>query len=125
MSLDFELISSQIKKFRMQQQMSQAELAERIDMSVSFISKIESVKKQASLEALVRICNELGTTMNELLGDNQIHYTGANHTDIEHLMSDCSNTEKRLLLEFARAAKGILRDEALSEKFSDNKKSYD
>jgi transcriptional regulator with XRE-family HTH domain len=112
MLLNFKLIGRQVKESRMRLHISQAELAERIDMSVSYISNIENAKKQASLESLVRISNELGTTINELLCGNQIHDSDEYHTDMDLLMSDCSNYEKRIIFELARATKAILRDNA-------------
>lgn len=90
MLLNFKLIGKRVKESRMRQHISQAELAELIDMSVSYISNIENAKKRASLEALVRISNVLRTTIDELLSGNQNHNPGEYHSDIEILLSDCS-----------------------------------
>jgi len=106
------MIGRRIKESRMRQHISQTKLAERIDMSVSYISHIETAKKKASLEALVLISNELGTTMDALLYGNQIHDSDEYHTDMELLMSDCSSYEKRFIFEIARALKATLRDNA-------------
>ncbi|MCL2547308.1 MAG: helix-turn-helix domain-containing protein [Oscillospiraceae bacterium] len=46
MSLNFKLIGRRIKGARKLKQMSQAELAEQINMSVPYISHIETATKQ-------------------------------------------------------------------------------
>ena len=110
MSLNTKLIGRRVKEFRMRQHLSQAELAERIDLSVSYISYVENAKKQASLEVLVRIANELGTTVDELLYGNQIHDFNEYQTELGILLSDCSSYEKRIIVELACAAKRSLRN---------------
>jgi transcriptional regulator with XRE-family HTH domain len=108
-SLNFKLIGRRVKESRIRRHISQAELAERIELSVSYISYIENAKKQASLNVLVRISNELGITVDELLCGNQIYDSSEYHTDMELLMSDCSSYEKRVIFELAHAIKAVLR----------------
>jgi transcriptional regulator with XRE-family HTH domain len=112
MSLNFKIIGKRIKESRERQHITQTKLAERIDMSVSYISHIETAKKKASLEVLVLISNELGITVDELLSGNQIHDFNEYHTDMELLMSDCSSHEKRVIFEIVSALKATLRDNA-------------
>lgn len=113
MSLNFMLIGRRVKDARVRQHISQAELAERIDLSVPYISYIENAKKKASLKSLGLISNELGLTMDELLCGNQLHDTDEYRTDMELLLSDCSIYEKRVIFESASAIKAILRNNAL------------
>jgi transcriptional regulator with XRE-family HTH domain len=67
MSVDFKIIGIKAREARIHNRMSQADLAERINMSVTYTSHIETAKKQASLEALVRIANVLGVTVDYLV----------------------------------------------------------
>ena len=92
MNVNFKLIGKRIQEVRKQQAMTQAELAALTDMSDSYISCIETAKKQASLESLIRISNALGITVDELLSGNQLHTPTDYQTDIDLLMecsSDC------------------------------------
>jgi transcriptional regulator with XRE-family HTH domain len=77
-------------------------------MSVSYISRIETAKKQASLEALVRISNVLGVTMDHLLKGNQTNVSSEYQEDITRLMENCNNYEKRIIYEVALATKKVL-----------------
>ena len=110
MSLNYKLIGRRVKEVRRQKQMSQAELAEQTDMSVSYISLVETGKKQASLETLVRIANALGVTVDHMLIGNQTNNPVEYHIDMVRLMEDCTRYEKRIIYEIASAAKKSLRE---------------
>ena len=110
MNVNFKLIGKRIQEVRKQQEMTQAELAALTDMSDSYISYIETAKKQASLESLVRISNTLGITVDELLSGNQLHNPTDYQTDIDLLMEDCSLLERRFIYELISVAKYIIRN---------------
>ncbi len=109
MNGNFKLIGRRVKEARQLHNLSQAQLAELIDMSVSFISHIETAKKQASLESLVRITNALGITVDELLTGNQLYDCVEYQTDFDLLISDCSSYEKRVIFEMVNSIKISLR----------------
>ena len=73
MSLNFKLIGRRVKETRTLRRISQAELAERIDKSVPYISHIEIATKQASLTTLVQIANALGVTFISTLAQEESH----------------------------------------------------
>lgn len=108
MPINFNIIGIRVKETRMLNRMSQAELAERIDMSVSYISYIETAKKQASLDALVRIANALAVTVDYLLNGNQANDSAEYQTDWARLMKGCTSYEKRIIYEVASATKKSL-----------------
>ena len=110
MSLNFKLIGRRIKEVRTSKRMSQAELAEQIDMSVPYISHIETATKQASLTTLVLIANTLGVTADTLLIGNQINDKAEYHLVMTHLIDDCNSEESRFIYEMASAAKSSLRN---------------
>lgn len=110
MNVNFKLIGKRIQEVRKQQAMTQAELAALTDISDSYISCIETAKKQASLESLIRISNALGITVDELLSGNQIHNPTDYQTDIDLLMEDCSLLERRFIYELISVAKYIIRN---------------
>lgn len=110
MSLNYKLIGRRVKEARRQKQISQAELAERIDTSVSYISHIETGKKKASLESLVRIANVLESTVDYMLNGNQTYDVLEYQTDLVRLVEGCSSYEKRIIYEIASATKRSLHD---------------
>jgi len=110
MNVNFKLIGKRIQETRIQNGMSQAMLAERTGLSDSYISYIETAKKQASLKSLICISNALGLTVDELLSGNQLNNPIDYQTDIDLLMADCSLEEKRFIYQLISGAKNILRD---------------
>ena len=110
MGVNYKMIGRRIKVRRRIQRMSQAFLAEQVELSVSYISCIERAKKQVSLEALVRIANSLGATVDSLLIGNQTNDPLSFTARWAELLSDCSNEEKMLIYDMAFALKTSLRE---------------
>lgn len=101
-SVNHRQIGYRIKEVREQNRLSQAQLAEITDLSVSYISHIENAKRKASLESIIRIVNALGITVDELLAGVQMNNPTAHQTDIDILMEDCSENEKRFVYELIK-----------------------
>lgn len=110
MQINFKHIGRRIKEIRITKGMSQAELAEQIEMSVPYISLIETATKKASLRALVLIANTLSVTVDAFLNGNQTSDPTAYNCDMVRLMNDCNNYERRVIFEVASATKKSLRD---------------
>lgn len=110
MRINYALIGRRVRETRKQQKISQERLAELTNVSVGYISHIETARKKASLSMLIRIANALGITVDELLNGNQIYNPNDYQTDIDQIMDDCSLLEKRMIFELICAAKGILRN---------------
>ena len=108
MSINFSLIGLRIKTFRLRKQMTQAELAEKIDMSVTYVSHIERNKKHASLKSLILISDALEITVDVLLSGNQRNAPSEHIIDIVQLLDECTYCEKRFFLELAVAVKKFI-----------------
>lgn len=118
MPINYSLIGIRIKETRNQQGISAEELAELANLSSVYISYIENAKRKPSLESLIKICNALGITLDELLYGNLLYNPTEYQTDIDLLMTDCSQNEKRFIYLILSAVKDILRsnDWSLIEK---------
>jgi len=108
MTLCNKIIGCRVKEFRLHKCMSQADLAEQVNMSVTYISYIETAKKKASLESLIRIANVLGVTIDQLLINNQAHDPVELRKELVHLFEDCSSYEKQIIYDVALATKRSL-----------------
>ena len=102
-SINHRQIGYRIKEVREQNHISQAQLAEMTDLSISYISHIENAERKASLESIIRIVNALGITVDELLAGVQMNNPTAYQTDIDILMENCSENEKRFIYELIKA----------------------
>lgn len=70
--LDKTEIGQRIRQLRLLKDLTQAEFAESIDISVNFLSEIENGKKGLSGETLAKICLSLNTTADYILFNKQV-----------------------------------------------------
>ena len=66
----YEALGKRIRAQRKQMKMTQEELAEKAEISNSFLGHIERGTRKASLDTLVKICNALKASPNLLLQDS-------------------------------------------------------
>lgn len=74
MHINLNAMGTRMKRRRKELKMSQAELAEKVNVSNNHISSIETGKQIPSLTTFVKICEQLDTTPDFLL-------LGSLHTD--------------------------------------------
>ena len=108
MNADYGLIGKQISFYRHQVGLTQEQLAEACNLSVSYLNRIENGRKKASLDVLITIADTLGTTMDNLLSGNQQNDRLDCYDDMASILTDCSSTERRILVGVVSAVKGVL-----------------
>ncbi|MCL2410171.1 MAG: helix-turn-helix domain-containing protein [Treponema sp.] len=102
---DLRVIFSQnIKRFRNYRKLSQAGFAEKVDISIPFLSDIENGKKWVSPATLVKIAEALGIETYELLKpdhiipDNAVNILEKYSADIYKIFGDSlSNIQKNYI----------------------------
>lgn len=109
MAVDFGAVGARIRACRLEAGMSQERLAELSDLSTPYVSHIERGAKGPSLGALIRLSAALGVTIDYLLAGNQPADQTAFLSDVQTLLSDCSLTERRIVLQVALATREALR----------------
>ena len=109
MAVDFGAVGARIRACRLEAGMSQERLAELSDLSTPYVSHIERMAKKPSLSALIRLSAALGVTVDYLLASSQPADQTAFLSDVQTLLSDCSLTERRIVLQVALATREALR----------------
>ena len=105
---DFREIGRRVRRLRKEHSLTQ----EAAGISVPYVSHIERGMKRPSLSILLRLSAALDVTVDTLLRGNQPAETNAYYSDLQILLGDCSQKERKVLLEIATAAKQILRNAA-------------
>jgi len=82
-------LGKNIKIFRARRGLSQADLSEKADISIPFLSNIERGIKYPLPDMLAKIANALGVEVNELFILN--HNSGENIQILSHLSEDMTN----------------------------------
>lgn len=64
----YQVFSNNVKKIRKQNNLTQEELAELADLSISYVKQIESCKdfKNLTLTTMLKLSKALNTTINDL-----------------------------------------------------------
>ena len=62
MALDYNIIGNRIKQARLAKNYTQEDLAEKIDISVAFLSRVERGNSHINLKRLNQICDLLDVT---------------------------------------------------------------
>ncbi|WP_227762806.1 helix-turn-helix domain-containing protein [Zhaonella formicivorans] len=69
--MDYRLLGEKIRKERLSRGLTQEVLAEKANVSVSFMGQIERGERKLSLETLIKIGNVLGLSFDYLLQDSR------------------------------------------------------
>lgn len=67
--IDYQKVGSKIRDLRINKNLTQEEFSEEIGISVSYLGKIESGKRLASIKTLERTCEILNTPLSTVLFD--------------------------------------------------------
>jgi len=95
------ILSQNIKRFRSYRNLSQAEFAEKVDISIPFLSDIENGKKWGSPSTLIKIADALNIETYELLKpetiipDNAENIVEKYTADIYQVFGDTLNNLQR------------------------------
>ena len=109
MELDYKAIGKRIKIARIKADMTQEMLAEKIELSPTHLSNIETGTTRVSLTTIVSIANGLGITVDDILCDNVIKVRVQIENDIAEILDDCDEYEIRMIKDMAVALKETLR----------------
>ncbi|NBI66611.1 XRE family transcriptional regulator [Pseudoflavonifractor sp. 60] len=102
--LDYQEIGKNIKLYRIQRNMKQAALAERIDVSTQYISHIECGSTSVGLKTLVKIAAALSVSVDMLLGTNlPIQADNSIAPELTSLLQDAAPEDRNLCLALCRA----------------------
>ena len=111
--LNYKLIGMRLRSIRKKRGYTQEQLSERAGISAQHCSGIECGSAKVSLPALVRLCNAVEATPDELLMDSIEQVTPSFSKKIAAVFSDCSTDEMYLMLSQAKNLKEGLRAKSI------------
>ena len=98
--MNYQLLGQKIRKQRKLKKYTLEQIAEKLDVSTTFIGQIERAKGIPSLEPLVKIANVLEVSIDSLVFEDLNTKSGNTHfvNKIVELTEDFTPKEKDLLL---------------------------
>lgn len=96
--IDYTIIGKRIQTRRQEQNITQEKLAERVGISVVYLSKIENGRVYPTLETLSNICSELDTELSAILSNTEIARKDYANERVLELFNSCSIRVKPIAL---------------------------
>ena len=106
--LDNELnkrIGARTREVRIQQMMSQADLADKAHISLPHVSELELGKKGMKLSTFIQIAEALQTSTDRLLRPDIPEVNGIYQNEFSELLSDCTPTEIESIIRIIKELK--------------------
>ena len=102
-AIDYSVIGSRIKQARLAKNMTQEDLADKIDISVAFLSRVERGNSHINLKRLNQLCGLLDVSEGYLL--NGASSSSENYLDKEFtdLIKSVSPEKQKLIYNVAKA----------------------
>ena len=101
MARDYKIIGKRIKNARLNKNLTQEKLAEMLNISIAYLSRVETGTTKINLKRLDEICKILEISDTEILSgtsDTSINYL---NSDLGNIFNNCSPEKQRLIYEIA------------------------
>lgn len=102
MQIDFELIGQRLKKARKDKGYSQAYAAERLDISVVYLSRVERGTARINLKRLSELCDLLDVNIGEILTGVEKQSKQYLNEELYDIIMQCSPEKQRLIYKIAK-----------------------
>ncbi len=102
MAIDYSIIGQRIKQARLAKNMTQEDLAEKIDISVAFLSRVERGNSHINLKRLNQLCSLLDVTEGYLLNGASSSSTNYLNKEFSELLGHCSPDKQKLIYDVAK-----------------------
>ncbi|MBQ3415443.1 MAG: helix-turn-helix transcriptional regulator [Clostridia bacterium] len=102
MAVDYNVIGSRLKKARLAKNYTQEDLAEKIDVSVAFLSRVERGSSHLNLKRLSQICNLLNVSEGYILNGASSNSENYLEEEFSELLKGCSPEKQKLIYNVAK-----------------------
>lgn len=101
--INYSSIGKCIRKNRDRLGMTQETLAEKINVSIPHISRMENGSAKPSLQTLVDICNALNVTIDDLMQDSVLAAKARRTGPLVDILASCSEAELDMITDVIKA----------------------
>ena len=100
MKLNYALIGQRVAAQRKHLKLTQAQLAEKSELTTKYISKIETSNSIPSIQSVMKLCAALELTPNYLLFEMENDIEQQGYTETAHKLKLCSPSQIRQISGF-------------------------
>lgn len=103
-----------LKRARLDAGLTQEKLAEKVDISVAHLSRIENGKEAPSLSLLIELMNFLEVSPNRIMAGYADETMPELLLEVQEIFEDCDSCQIQALLKVLRTAKSAFVDEMMA-----------
>lgn len=107
--INYKRLGESIKRKRKKTGLTQEEIAEKVNLSPTHISNIETGKTKVSLQALIAICNVLNCLVDELLLESVDESRYIYELKFHEYLKSCTASELKIILDVVCVLKTSLK----------------
>ena len=104
------MLGNNIRKRRVNLELTQQELAEMVNCSANHIGKIERAETQLSVEILYRLCIALNCTADQLFGSQFYIDTDSMSSDLHYITISLTGKQRSALLDMVKSLIPFVKD---------------
>lgn len=102
MALDYNIIGERLKKARTDKGLTQEKLAEKLDVSIAFLSRIERGSSHISLKRLSQICDILQISEGSILNGSSNNSNSYLSSEFGELLKNATPEKQKLIYKMAK-----------------------
>ncbi len=102
MALDYSIIGERLKQARLSKNLTQENLAEQLDVSVAFLSRVERGHSHLNLNRLAQVCKLLDVSEGYILSGSSEDSKSYLDEDFKKILDKCSPEKQRLIYNIAK-----------------------
>ena len=102
MALDYNIIGERLKKARIDNNLTQEKLAEKLDVSIAFLSRIERGSSHISLKRLSQICDILGISEGSILNGSSNNSNTYLVSEFDGILKNTTPEKQKLIYKIAK-----------------------
>lgn len=102
MALDYSIIGERLKNARLNKKLTQEQLAEKLDVSVAFLSRAERGTIKINLARISEICDILDVSISTILTGTASNSKNYLTEDFSNLLKNCPPDKIKLIYDVAK-----------------------
>lgn len=98
----YKILGENIKQERLKLNLTQEQLSEKLDISISYLGRIERGERNLPLDTLIKISNIFNVSVDYLLRGSLVSDNRLLTSEIDKLLTGLSSKEMNLILDMIR-----------------------
>lgn len=101
--MDYVALGARIKNKRLEQNLAQEQLAEKVELSAVYIGQIERGERKMTIDTLVKLANSLNSSIEELLKDSTSSNVNARLNELVNIAKELDTSDIDKVIDVIKA----------------------